>query len=63
MRKYQRKTQDEYTVQGFYNGVWEDVTSEETYSELKARLKEYRENERGTAFRWTKRRIKISELN
>ncbi len=39
---YQRKTTDEYTIQGNYGYGWEDVTAEESYMEARARLKEYR---------------------
>lgn len=34
-----------WVVQGLYHTNWEDVTAEETYSEGRQRLKEYRENE------------------
>ena len=57
---YQRKTQDEYEILGLYSGQWEVVTTEDTRKEARERLKEYRENERGTAFTLKKRRVKIS---
>lgn len=44
---YIRKTVDEWTLQGNYGQGWEDLTSEEHYSEIRQRLKEYRENEGG----------------
>jgi len=56
---YVRKTQDEYTLQGFYgNYVWEDLTTEETLKEIRARRKEYRKNE-GGQYRIVKRRVPI----
>lgn len=56
---YERKTYDEYNIQGNYGYGYEDVTAETTYSEAKTRLKEYRENEPQYAHRIIKRRIKI----
>ena len=57
---YTRKTADEYQIQGNYGYYgWEEVTAEETYKEAKQRLKEYRENEPGTSFQITKKRIKL----
>ena len=55
----QRKTLDEYSIQGFYSHGWEDVTLEDSWKEARKRLTEYRENERGTAFRCVKRRVRI----
>jgi hypothetical protein len=40
-----------YEVQGNYGQGYECVTAEDTRPEALARLKEYRENEPGTAFR------------
>lgn len=56
---YVRKTRDEFEVQGYYAGGWECVTTEDTRKEARARLKEYRENEPGTAFRRKTIRVKI----
>lgn len=56
---YVRKTVDEYEVQGNYSHGWEAVTTEDTRPEARQRLKEYRENESGTAFRLVKKRVKI----
>ena len=36
-----------WTLQGNYGFGWQDLTSEETREEIKERLKEYQENERG----------------
>lgn len=55
---YQRKTVEEYQVHGFYSGSWEEVTVEETRKEARERLKEYRENERGTSFKLVVKRVK-----
>ena len=51
-----------WVVQGNYNygHGWEDVTAEENWKEAKARIREYRENERGVPFRVIRRREKIS---
>jgi hypothetical protein len=62
---YKRKTEDEYQIHGYYSGQWEEVTAEETRTEAKARLREYRENEPSTAFKLVKHsaaqhRVKIS---
>ncbi len=35
-------------LQGRYGQGWEDLTAETTYREIRARLKEYRENEGGS---------------
>jgi len=48
----------EYDIEGLYGYGWETVTTEESFLEAKARLKEYRENERGTAFRINRVRVK-----
>ena len=59
MSAYKRTTRDEYDVEGCYAGGWEPVTAEDTYREARARLREYRENEPGTAFRIVKHRIPL----
>lgn len=56
---YKRKTEDEYQIHGLYAHGWEEVTCESTRKEAKERLKEYRENETGTAFKMLKRRVPI----
>jgi hypothetical protein len=59
---YKRKTEDEYQVHGYYpTSGWEEVTCETTRSEARARLREYRDNEPGRAFKIVKRRIKLSD--
>ena len=57
----ERKTQDRFDVEGYYSHGWETVTSEMVRSEALARLREYRENERGTSFRLVKRRERIEQ--
>lgn len=58
---YKRKTADEYEVHGLYSMGWEAVTVEDNRSQARERLKEYRENELGTAFKIVKRRVKIEK--
>ena len=55
------KTKLIHVVQGNYGygHGWEDVTAEDTRKEAMARIREYRENERGVPFRLIRRREKI----
>ena len=55
------KTKLIWVVQGSYGygHGWEDVTAEENWKEAKARIREYRENERGVPFRVIRRRERI----
>ena len=46
----------EYVLQGHYGQGWEDLTTESSYSEIRQRLREYRENERGN-YRIITRRV------
>ena len=55
---YQRKTFDEFQIQGDYGYGYEEVASETTLAEARQRLKEYRENERGISFKIVKKRVK-----
>ena len=57
-----RKTVDEWTVQGYYECGWEDLTCEPTARGGRARIKEYRENQPGQ-YRLVKRRVKIQTPN
>ena len=59
MAKYQRKTRNLFDIEGLYAHGWEPVTCEETRKEARERLKEYRANEPGTAFRIRKYRERI----
>ncbi len=54
-----RVTCDEFQIHGYYAHGWEEVTCEDTRKEARERLKEYRENERGTAFKIVKRRVRL----
>lgn len=56
-----RKTRDVYEVQGHYGATygWECVTAEETRKEAIQRMREYRANETGQAFRVVKKREPI----
>ena len=56
---YQRKTRDEYQIHGNYGQGFEEVCAEDTRKEARERLKEYRENEPGIAFKIVVKRIKI----
>lgn len=58
---YRRKTRDEYDIEGHYGHGWECVTSEDSWKEARARLKEYRENEPQYAHRLRKRRVRIDQ--
>jgi len=62
---YHRKTVDEYEIQGYYTRQYgfETLVTEETYSEARKRLKEYRENEPGIVFNLIKKRIKKGASN
>lgn len=47
-----RKWKSYWSIQGYYPGSgWEEVTAEDTWKQARERLKEYRANEPGTAFR------------
>lgn len=56
-----RTTRDIWDVRGDYGygHGFETVTAEETLSEARARLREYRENEPGVCFKLVKTREKI----
>jgi hypothetical protein len=55
---YQRKTRDEFDVEGHYGEGWEIVTCEPTWQGARARIKEYRENE-GGRYRIKPRRVPL----
>lgn len=59
--KRSAKTKLVYVVQGNYGygHGWEDLTAEDNGNEARARLREYRENERGIPFRLVRRRERI----
>lgn len=56
---YKRKTKDEYRLLANYGQGFEEEISEDTYTDIKQRLKEYRENAPQYAYTWKKVRVKI----
>ena len=56
---YKRKTRDYWDIEGNYAYGWEAVCCEDSIKEAKERLKEYRQNEPGVAFRLKKGRERI----
>jgi len=59
---YQRKTEDEFEIQGLYNGKWEMVTTETTRKIAKKCKRTYEENERGTTFRIVTKRVPFEAI-
>lgn len=59
---YQRRTVDEYQLQGLFNGEWEEVTSSVTHFGASEHLREYREND-PRPYRIKKVRIPISNFS
>ena len=55
---YQRKTKDEYQLHIDYGQGWEHEISEDTRAEIKARVREYRDNCPQYPVRVVKRRIR-----
>ena len=58
MVKKQNKYEYLYVVQGNYGYGWEDLISSEDHREAKARLKDYRDNEKKYSHRMIQRREK-----
>ncbi len=58
---YERKTRDEWTIQGNYGygDGWEDLSAYDDRREARADLRAYRENEPEYAHRLVKRRVRI----
>lgn len=56
---YQRKTADVYDIEGDYGHGFECVNTETTFATAKKSVCEYRQNEKGIAFRITKKRVKV----
>lgn len=54
---YQRKTVDEYEIQGYYSEGWEMLTTTETYKEARQAIKSYQMNDPGP-LRIVKRRVR-----
>lgn len=60
MKKYIRKTADEYEVQGNYGQYgFECLTTEDNFKAARKTLKDYRDNDKSGTFRIIKKRIKI----
>ena len=59
---YERKTIDEYVLLANYGQGWEEEITEETYIDIKKRLKEYHENAPQYSYTWKKRRVKNPQL-
>jgi hypothetical protein len=55
---YQRKTTDEFEIQGDYGYGWEMVTVESTWLEAKEQIKCYRENQ-PAPYRIVRKRVPI----
>jgi len=58
--KYQRKTRDVFSVEGYYSMGWETVCSYDTRSDARQGMEEYWDNEKGTMFRIVMSREKIT---
>lgn len=56
---YQRKTRDEFELQGNYGHGWECLTTEDTLAGARARRREYVDNEGGD-YRIVTRRVPLS---
>lgn len=55
---YQRKTADEFTLQGHYGHGWEDLTTEDSIGAAMDQRRTYQENE-GGRYRIVTRRVPI----
>lgn len=54
----ERKTEDEFNIEGCYDGKWEVVSPESSMKEARVNLKAYREHEKGITFRIKHKRVK-----
>lgn len=57
---YERKTKDVYILLSNYGYGWEEEIEEDTYKEIRQRIKEYRENTNGQ-FKIKRKRIPIEK--
>ena len=57
----ERKTEDEFTLQGNYGAGWEDLTTEKSRKAILTRKREYEENEGGN-YRTIVRRVKKDKV-
>jgi hypothetical protein len=53
-----RTTEDEHCVDQYLGGAWEEVCSEATAREARARVKDYQQNQPSIPVRYVKRRVK-----
>jgi len=58
----QRKTKDEYQLEGFYDGEWGYLLSEDTYVDAQRQKRCYMEND-PRAYRIRKRRVPVADKN
>jgi len=56
---YVRKTETIFVLQGNYGDGWEDLTAETTCREIRARHRDYQENDRACRLRVVTRRAAI----
>jgi hypothetical protein len=59
---YKRKTETVWGIFGFYDGEWEEVTTEISWRQAMVNVKLYRENEKGTSFKIKRYRIKVETV-
>jgi hypothetical protein len=59
----ERKTIDEYDIEGKYEPGWEVLTTEATHFRARDQIKLYREAEPGIAFRIKKHRVKKDSVD
>jgi len=57
-----RKTRDEYQMFSDYGQGWEHELSEDTWKEMRERLKEYRSNAPQYRYKSVKRRVRLVSL-
>lgn len=57
--KYTRKTRDEWQLWSDYGQGWEHELSEDSWKEMRARLREYRQNAPQYSYKAKKVRIKL----
>lgn len=57
---YQRKTKDEWELIGNWGFGWESILMEDSYKEIKQRLREYRENDPRAEYMIVKHRVSIN---
>lgn len=59
MSKYIRKTKDVYILMGNWGYGWDEILTENTWKDIRTRLKEYRENDNSAAYKIVKKRERI----